>query len=146
MRQDDKARNEEEERTVFRWKRETREYGEIKVEKETRLPRGTLTCARSPPARHRGALYSGASIFEYLVHTCIRQRREARVWRGVEGGRGGERRNSAHSEAFGREVCSACTLHSRAVHNSYCPSTGRMRAAHTTSSRLSPRRASPPPP
>lgn len=58
-------------------------------------------------------LYPGASIFEYLAHTCISGVEEEKE----------EGRNSVHSEAFGREVCSACTLHSRAVHNLYCPST-----------------------
>lgn len=71
--------------------------------------------ACSPPARYRYFVLTRVPLSTRCTHmhqTVDRKRRAE-----------GEAHNSVHSEAFEREVCSACTLHSRAVHNSYCPST-----------------------
>lgn len=104
------------------------------MEKETRLPRGTLTRTRLPSMRHRVLCIRArrVSLSTRCTHASGNGGKLAydAIWKEAEE----ERCNSVHSEAFGREVCSACTLHSRAVHNSYCPSTRRTRAAHTTSS------------
>lgn len=101
-------------------------------ERNQTSPRGTLTCARVRRRYGTDTLYSPEYTFEYSVHTHMHQT--------VDEMRrtGGEARNSVHSEAFEREVCSACTLHSRAVHNSYCPSSRctRLRQGTAVPSRL----------
>lgn len=68
--------------------------------------------------RRRGTEYFVLAREVSLSTTGAHMHQATAERRGVKGGREEERRNSVHSEAFGREVCSACTLHSRAVHNS----------------------------
>lgn len=73
------------------------------MEKEARLPRGTLV----------GAFAANTDT----VLCCAHARASLSSARAphVSGGTRGETRNSVHSEAFGREVCSACTLHPRCI-------------------------------